>query len=67
MDNTNNLTSIVYTTMDLTHVLQIGKDKAYALMQAKAFPSTRIGRQYFISHANLEAWLTRYAGREFVI
>lgn len=64
---TSDCESLVYNTAGLSKVLQIGKDKAYALMQAKAFPSTRIGRTYIVSRANLETWLTKYAGRDFLL
>ena len=59
--------SLVYNTADLSKVLQIGKDKAYALMQAKGFPSTRLGKTYIVSRTNLESWLTKYAGRDFLL
>ena len=65
MTKTTNLESLVYNTAELAIVLDIGKDKAYALMHSRAFPSTRLGKQYIVSRASLEAWLDKYAGRDF--
>ncbi len=53
----------IYTVKDLMMVLNIGKDRAYALMKNRSFPSTRIGKTYFISADNFEHWLTASAGK----
>lgn len=67
MAKTTNPESLVYDTAGLAIVLDIGRDKAYALMQSKAFPSTRLGKKYIVSRASLETWLAKYAGREFLL
>lgn len=46
---------------DLQELLQIGRDKAYALMHSSAFPSIKIGRCYYVSKDELQKWLDRYA------
>lgn len=48
---------------DLMNRLGIGKNRAYQLLRCKDFPSTRIGRSYFISEKSFEDWLERNAGR----
>lgn len=55
----------VLTTRQLMAQLQIGKDKAYALMRNKAFPSIRLGKTYFVTQDSLDSWLKQNAGREF--
>ena len=52
---------------DLQRELNIGRDSAYALMRAKAFPSIKIGRRYFVSEDAFARWLERYEGREFIV
>lgn len=55
----------ILKTDDLKNILGIGRDKAYALMNSEAFPSTRIGKTSFVTQKNFEIWLDNYAGREF--
>ena len=50
---------------DLRKILGIGRDKANALMNSEAFPSTQIGRTHFITQKNFERWLDNYAGKDF--
>ena len=50
---------------DLMEIMGIGRDKAYALLNAEAFPSTKLGRNFFVTQKNFETWLDNYAGREF--
>jgi hypothetical protein len=52
---------------DLMECMHIGRDKAYALMRNKSFPSTKIGRTYFVTQNNLIKWLNDNAGRDFTI
>lgn len=48
---------------DLMECLSIGKDKAYALMKSRSFPSTRIGKTYFVTENSLKMWLKDNAGK----
>lgn len=52
---------------DLTNELNIGRDTAYSLMHAEAFPSIKIGGRYYVSEEALEKWLHRYEYKEFVV
>ena len=52
---------MLLTVRELQELLHIGRDKAYALMHAKAFPSIKIGGQYYVSREELDKWLNRYA------
>lgn len=47
--------------------LHIGRDKAYALMHSKSFPSTKIGKTYFVTSDNLKTWVNENAGRTIVL
>ena len=55
----------VLTTRQLMAKLHIGKDKAYALMRNKSFPSIKLGKTYIITQESLDSWLKLNAGREF--
>jgi len=57
---------ILYTK-DLMKVLGIGRDRAYALMRSSGFPSTKLGKNYFVTEENLEKWLNTYTGRQFTL
>lgn len=49
---------------DIMNYMHIGKDKAYALMRSKSFPSTQIGKTYFVTQENFEKWLIMYTGKK---
>lgn len=53
----------VLQTKDLMNYLRIGKDRAYALMRSKSFPSMRIGKTYCVTMTSLQAWLNENAGK----
>lgn len=52
-------------TKELQSRLRIGRDKAYALMHAKNFPSIKMGGRYYIEEDELAKWLKRYTYKEF--
>lgn len=53
------------TTKDLQTILKIGRDRAYALMRSKAFPSIKIGARYYVTKEALDEWLRKYAYRTY--
>ena len=56
---------VIYQVPDLTQIMHIGRDKAYALMRSKAFPSTKIGSTYIVTKDKLEEWLNSVSGKDF--
>jgi len=48
-----------YDVKELQQVLGIGRSKAYELVNAKGFPSFRIGRKVLINAAELELWMKK--------
>ena len=52
---------------DLMEILDIGKDRAYALMHSNSFPSMQIGRTYCVTMSNLEAWLEKNTGKAITL
>ena len=56
---------MLITVNELQQLLHIGRDKAYALMHSKAFPSIKLGGRYYVSKDELDSWLKKYAYREF--
>ena len=56
----------LYTVNDLRQ-LGLGRDKAYQLMRSEAFPSIKIGGQYYVDEKAFEEWLKRYENKEFIL
>lgn len=56
---------MLLTVTELREKLNIGRDKAYALMHAAAFPSIKIGGRYYVLEAELDKWLERYKYKAF--
>ncbi len=48
---------------DLAEFLGIGRDKAYALMRSKSFPSILLGKRYIVLKEALERWLRDKEGK----
>lgn len=46
-------------------ILRTGRDKTYALMNSKAFPSIKIGGRYFVDADALDEWICKYRYKEF--
>lgn len=69
MNNTDKATpeKKVYCPKDVSQMLGIGRDKAYALFKSKGFPSTKIGKTYFIMPEKFEKWLSDCAGKEYLL
>ena len=55
------------TAKELQNTLKIGRDRAYALMRSKAFPSIKIGARYYVTEEALNEWLRKYAYKTFDI
>lgn len=52
--NTEKRTITVY---ELQEQLQIGRAKAYELVNSKGFPSLRVGRKILVSVEGLKKWI----------
>lgn len=64
---TNNKLPNILNVKELKKYLGIGINKAYDLMKAPAFPSTKIGSRYFVTSDALIKWLQINEGRTFLI
>ena len=53
----------VLLTKDLMEYMHIGNEKAYDLMRSKSFPSSKIGKTYFVTMVNLQQWLNENVGK----
>lgn len=53
------------TVQETQSLLRLGRDKTYALMHSKGFPSVKIGGRYFVEEEALKEWLTKYRYKEF--
>ena len=58
-------TKKILSVKDLQTELNISKERAYVLMHNKAFPSFKIGKQYYVSAKNLDDWLNKTSGRRY--
>lgn len=56
---------MLLSTRDLQKKLRIGRDKAYALMHAPAFPSIKLGGRYYVVDKEVDDWLKRNAYKTF--
>lgn len=57
----------VLMTKDLMNLMGIGRDKAYSLMRARTFPSTKLGKTYFVTMDSLQTWLHDNAGKSIEV
>lgn len=55
------------TAKDLQAKLKIGRDRAYALMRSKGFPSIKLGGRYYVSEEALERWIKEYEYKTYVL
>ena len=53
------------TIKELQSYLGVGKDKAYALVKSKSFPSLKIGGRYYIIKTDFVVWLGKQLGRRY--
>lgn len=57
--------TIIYQVKDIMRVMNIGRDRAYSLMKSKGFPSTKLGKTFFVTKKNFDDWTNNFAGRNF--
>ena len=55
------------TAKDLQYIFSVGKNRAYELMNSKAFPSLQIGSRKYVSRTALQEWVKTYTGKEYLI
>lgn len=58
---------MLLSAADLREKLGIGRDRAYALMHSKAFPSMRIGGRYYVSEEALCRWVESMENKKMEI
>ena len=54
-------------TKELMRIMKIGKDKAYALMRYKSFPSVQIGASFYVTEDNFRQWLNDSAYKKIML
>lgn len=52
---------------DLQNILNVGRERAYALMKTKGFPAIQIGKTYVVSKASLKEWVENNEGRKIIL
>jgi len=57
----------VLTVKELSERLHIGRDKAYALIKSKGFPSIKLGARYIVTAKALNEWLESYEYKSFAV
>ena len=55
----------VLSARELATRLHIGRDKAYALIKSKSFPSIKLGGRYIVTSKALNEWLDMYEYKTF--
>ena len=54
------------TAQDLQYIFSIGKNRAYELLNSKAFPTIQIGCRKYVSWNALQKWIETYSGRKYI-
>jgi len=57
----------IFTVKELAEVLKIGRDKAYALMHNRSFPSIKIGNRYIVTDQALSEWLIANVNKHVMV
>ena len=57
----------VLSARELASRLHIGRDKAYALIKSKSFPSIKLGGRYIVTAKALNEWLDQYEYKTFLV
>ena len=57
----------VLSAKELAERLHIGRDKAYALIKSKSFPSIKLGGRYIVTSKALNEWLDQYQYKTFAV
>ena len=58
---------MLLTVGDLRKRLGIGRDRAYALMRCKTFPTIQIGKRYYVTEEALLHWLRNMSYKKIQI
>ena len=67
ISNQNQEDYSVMSAKELAGRLHIGRDKAYALIKSKGFPSIKLGGRYIVTSKALNEWLERYEYKSFSV
>ena len=51
--------SVFYNAEDLMSILHVGRNTAYSLMNARDFPSIRIGKKLVVRKEAFEEWIRK--------
>ncbi len=54
------------TARDLQYIFSVGKNRAYELLNSKAFPTIQIGGRKYVSWDALQKWIEIYSGRKYI-
>lgn len=57
----NDITRMTYSINDIKHILGIGRDAAYKIVNRKGFPCIRNGNRIVIPKKGFHEWLDRQA------
>ena len=57
----------VLTAKDVSGILRIGINQAYALMKSRTFPSYQIGSRMFVTQDALDEWLKKIENKIIVM
>lgn len=51
----------------LAQISPFGRDRTYALLNSRFFPSMTIGKRKYVTYGNWKKWLMEYQNREIAI
>jgi predicted DNA-binding transcriptional regulator AlpA len=59
--------SKLLTPKDVQGIFSVSRGVAYRLMNAKGFPTIRVGNRLYVTQQALDEWLVHQTGKEFVL
>ena len=61
------MTDKILSVKDIATILGCGKNKAYAIVSQKGFPTIKIGKQYYTPESEFNKWISRNLRSESII
>ena len=58
---------IMYTVKDIQNIFKCSPTQAYGLVNAKGFPSMRIGGKILTEKNSLESWISKNKGNSIIL
>lgn len=61
------MTVKLLTVKDIQSIFNCSSHKAYSIMRSDTFPSTKIGKQYYVTEDNFNKWLENHKYKTVIL